>query len=239
MKKLNSIPLHKQAKKVLLDYIQTLQPSENKLPSEEDLARELGISRATVREALASLIREGIVTRKQGKGNFAHPNILNLKMRMDLQQNFLKLLEWGGYTPSLKVFGLGQVTPPPKMGKRMAFEDKDVYLLEMDYYADGHLAIVVHIYIPFASLSIVPEGEVQEESLEDFCKKYGFGESAQVAIWLGAEHNEQMAGKFQLALSTAFVTWEEVFYDLNDDPTSYSLIYFQPDLIDLSLAVQL
>lgn len=46
-----------------------LQPGE-KLPSVESLTEILGVSRSTVREALANLETQGLIVRKQGSGTF-------------------------------------------------------------------------------------------------------------------------------------------------------------------------
>ena len=45
------------------------QPGE-KLPSVESLTEILGVSRSTVREALANLETQGLIIRKQGSGTF-------------------------------------------------------------------------------------------------------------------------------------------------------------------------
>src|SRR5438309_7340880 len=48
------------------------------LPSEPKLAAELGVSRATVRDALRALEQEGLVRRVQGSGTYvAHPRVPN------------------------------------------------------------------------------------------------------------------------------------------------------------------
>ncbi|MUV37337.1 putative HTH-type transcriptional regulator YmfC [Lentibacillus sp. JNUCC-1] len=47
-----------------------------KLPSETDLAKRMGVSRATLREALRVLEEENIVKRRHGVGTFVHPDPL-------------------------------------------------------------------------------------------------------------------------------------------------------------------
>ncbi len=42
----------------------------SRLPTEHELARQYGISRATIREGIASLVQEGILTRRRGAGTF-------------------------------------------------------------------------------------------------------------------------------------------------------------------------
>src|SRR3546814_11942757 len=45
-------------------------PQDMRLPALEELMQEFGVARVTVRQALALLEAEGLVTRKQGRGTF-------------------------------------------------------------------------------------------------------------------------------------------------------------------------
>ena len=88
-KKRRDIPLHHQVFLVLQDGIaeRRYTPGEA-LPSEEELGRNFGVSRVTIRAAMETLDALGLVERRQGVGTFvrklAGPEPLTVPM-MDLQ----------------------------------------------------------------------------------------------------------------------------------------------------------
>ncbi len=53
----------------LIQMIESL-PAESQLPSEPYLARQLGVSRATLREAMRAIEGQGLIRRRQGVGTF-------------------------------------------------------------------------------------------------------------------------------------------------------------------------
>jgi len=58
----------------------------NRLPSEPDLAKTLGVSRATLREAMRSFETQGLIRRRQGSGTF-------VTGRIELLESGLEVLE--------------------------------------------------------------------------------------------------------------------------------------------------
>ena len=76
-------PLYQQLQRALREAIEArVLSDDDALPSERQLAAELGISRITVRKAMDGLADEGLLVRRQGSGNFVGTRI---------EKNFAKL----------------------------------------------------------------------------------------------------------------------------------------------------
>ncbi|WP_027108843.1 GntR family transcriptional regulator [Lacticigenium naphthae] len=73
----------------------------DKIPSERDLAIDFGVSRMTVRQAVQSLVEEGILERKVGSGTFVSRE--KVKEKMSGIQGFTDTILQQGRVPSSKV----------------------------------------------------------------------------------------------------------------------------------------
>lgn len=75
LSRLRSGSLTELATEALLQLILDRRFPNDKLPNEPDLASQMGISRTTVRAALQSLERFGVVSRAPGKGTIVRPQV--------------------------------------------------------------------------------------------------------------------------------------------------------------------
>ena len=88
-----NVPMAVQAAELLRNRLRRDYVNGGRLPGENVIASELGVSRGTVRQALAILEREGVILRQQGTGTFANPNVLGINAGVDMAYEFTQLIE--------------------------------------------------------------------------------------------------------------------------------------------------
>ncbi|MBI2332599.1 MAG: GntR family transcriptional regulator [Chloroflexi bacterium] len=62
-------------------------PAGSRLPSEPDLAKQLGVSRATLREAMRSFETQGLIRRRQGSGTFVVGKVQALNSGLEVLES--------------------------------------------------------------------------------------------------------------------------------------------------------
>lgn len=82
-----------------------------RLPPERELAKSVGVSRMTMRQALSSLAQRGLVERGVGRGTF----VARVKMEYDLRRvaGFTELMERQGVVPGATLISAKQSEAPP------------------------------------------------------------------------------------------------------------------------------
>lgn len=231
------LPLYLQAKEYLRKEIESMQPGENILESEPLLAKKLQMSRETVRKAISELSKEGLISRWHGKGNFGHPAVSKLSMRYDLNSNFRLLLEQAGHTVISTRSAWEEITtPPPALQKRITHPSEERFIrFRQLFSADGKLAILSIVHINKKYLVQFPEEGVYEENINSFLQTHCTMKSEYVISWPKAEIQEEIATMFGVPSNTPLLSWEEAYYNIFDECMGLIEVYFNPDIMDLSM----
>lgn len=230
------LPRYQQAKQSIREIIGRLTPKKNKLPSEPALTHDLGMSRETIRKAMIELCQEGLITKSHGKGNFGHPAVSRLHMRYDLNSNFRLILENSGFL----VTSIRTSWQPAQ--QRVALKKRipeclleNLIELSQRYYANGKLAVVSDVFIAKTFLIESPEAGEFTDSINEFFAHHCTEKSEYVLAWPKAIIKEERAMEFGLEPHTPLLAWEEVYYNLYDEPMGLIEAYFNPDIMDLSM----
>jgi GntR family transcriptional regulator len=84
-------------------------PAESRLPSEPDLAKQLGVSRATLREAMRAFEGQGLIRRRQGVGTFVVAKVPVLDSGLEVLESIETLAERIKLKVSMGALRIGQV----------------------------------------------------------------------------------------------------------------------------------
>jgi DNA-binding GntR family transcriptional regulator len=149
-----SQPLHMVISEKLKEKIETglYEPGE-RLPSEFDLGELFGVSRTTIRKAIASLSQQGLVTTQRGKGIFVtDPHKISFSISNPLLY-FDAALKRQGYTSRVQSLRFQRIQAPAEVKRKLALTDKaaQVYWQEKIYYADDTPIALDITYYPEAT----------------------------------------------------------------------------------------
>lgn len=75
----------------------------DQLPAEVDFAKQLGVSRATLREAFSLLHRQGFIIRKHGVGSFVAEPGNQIVSNFEKLESIMDLIRRSGYEPTMEV----------------------------------------------------------------------------------------------------------------------------------------
>ena len=90
-----------------------------RLPRESVLAERLGISRTQLRDILASLEREGFITRRHGVGTIINRHVLDVQTRMDIELEFLDMIAQSGHTGAVAFVRVSDGTADEELAQRL------------------------------------------------------------------------------------------------------------------------
>jgi GntR family transcriptional regulator len=117
--------LHRQVFVVLRDEIRrgVFAPAQA-LPKEEALCARFGVSRITVRRALADLAALGLVERRQGIGNFVRRDVPAPRQRPTL--SLVDGLRRTADETEVTVLGVGHGVPPPEVAELLQLQPGEI-----------------------------------------------------------------------------------------------------------------
>lgn len=120
-------PKYYVVKKHLLELIGSLQPG-SLVPTERVLTVELETSRTTVRRALAELVGEGRLVRRQGSGTYVAEPKITWPLQMT---SFTEQASAYGYTSSTRLLSAGRSSASDEIADRLAIRaGSSVYCIE-------------------------------------------------------------------------------------------------------------
>jgi len=144
------------------------------MPSEQEICEKLDISRTVVRQAMADMVRKGLITKQSGKrSTVSYP-----KYQGSLMQNLRGYYEDAvskGQKPTTRVLKLGVVPAEGEVAEALKLnEGEPVIMLNRLRFLDGDPEVLVVTYLPESKCPGLVREDLTNQSLyELLARKYG------------------------------------------------------------------
>ena len=234
--KINSTTRLNQVKTALLGYFSENQLKRNdKLPSEATIAKNLGVSRNTLREAYLLLEGEGIIVRRHGIGTF----IAQTPVIQDSLNEFFpfaQIIEEGGYTPRFETLSMAFVDAPADICEIMKVTcPTKIRCIDRIVMADRLPVIYVSDYI-------APDYEKEIQNWENFDGNMVqfLTENLQTRLHQikssirAAELPQNISRYLQIDQGTPVLSVRSKIYTVDNKIVNYSKIFFNSNIVELN-----
>lgn len=209
-------------------------PPGSQLPSEDELAEQLAVSRPTLREALRALEVEGLLWRKRGVGTFVaqRPTLSN-----NLGENFgvTDLIERDGHRPGCRSMQVSEVEADENLSARLDVSIGEVvYRVERIRTADD--APVV-FSIDVLQKDLIPEApsSLQRQSIYHLLQQAGWNIHYGIAQITPVKATKDLAEKLEVPSASPLLLLDQVDYGNDDRPLLYSREWHVPDAFEITV----
>jgi GntR family transcriptional regulator len=226
-----------QAKATIKQRILDDQFEDDRIPSETDLADELGVSRTTIRDALSRLENEGVIFRRQGAGTFVNRPGLQIKSRLEEIWSYEAVLRDHDYTPSTRILDVRTEAAGTKVAHDLMLPPNEpIIVIEKLFLEDDKPVILTRNFIPE---KLIDEGYSKEdltvpvfEFMAQFGRQYL---SYYLSDIVPVIATGTLAQTLHLPVPTALISFEEIGYNEENEPILKAYSYFRDDLLRLRL----
>lgn len=220
--------------------------TNTKLPSENQLALKLQVSRSTIRAVLANLENEGKVFRQHGSGTYVNPFAFSLDVTLSPKVYYTELIRRSGYSPSIEILNVGTIRAG-EIGPKLGLTPEDTVIeVKLIYKANDKLCIYCRNFLSGEHATDENLHTLGHEavSIYIFLSQH-LGISVKWDITkLIAVNGMDVKELASLADSTSksfkpFLLLESISYNQNNEPVMYSHSYVDTDLIKYHLVRRL
>jgi len=230
LKSQTPLPLYYQLEKDIESKIlQGLYKPGDKLPSEQALMAQYGLSRITVREAMKELARRGIVEKRQGHGTYVLPPRIEEPLQRML--GFSDDMRQRGISPSSHVLSARVEPVEAAMAETLNVElGQEIIKLKRLRLGDGQPMAVETSHIPLYLCPTLLQHDLNARSLyELFEKEYGIALGWATQAIEPAAAGTARAEQLNITKGALLLLIRRTTYRVDGTPVEHVVSYYRSD----------
>ena len=235
--RIEGIPRYVQIRQSLSDEIQSkkLKPGQ-KLPSEEELAVQFGVSRMTVRQGISDLLDEGILYRKHGVGTFvSQPHVSRDHTHLT---NFFESSRADHVEASMRLLIADILPARLKMAKALGLEEGELAIrVKTLRLADGIPVTVHDAHVPYRLFPKLLQEDLETHDIWDYMEQYGNPVKRAIERLEAHEADEEIAKLLEIEVGSPVLYKERTVYTEDGTPVEFSYCYNRGDRYSLTVTL--
>lgn len=232
--KSSSDPLYKQLASEFLNRIdEGLWRAGDKLPSEKELMDEFGVGRVTIRTALDLLVKDGHITKHQGKGTFVSVSKAFFPASGDI--GFTRTCALTGKKAESIVLEAGLLIPPLSVRRFFHLQEFETAVkIHRLRLVDGVPTVLEETFLPIKYKEVL-NGDLTNSVTESFIKVYGniYGTNQRTVEAYSATQDE--CRMLEIKSGNSMLMIRDMQLDKEDEPLSMTKQIFNTDRFKIYL----
>lgn len=199
------------------------------LPSETELIDRFQVSRITIRQALALLVKDGLIYRRRGLGTFVA--VPNIEQGLNRIISFSEDMRQRGFQAGTTVLASGLLAALPEIAGRLAIKPgEEIAYLERLRLADGEpLSIEISHLIQRKCPGILSKDFARTPLREVLEREYDLILSRAKQQIRAVAASEDMAHKLSVSVGAPLFYIERISFSQYEDPVEYLQLYHRGD----------
>ena len=238
--KSSAVPIYTQLASWIESMVTTGEwPPDYRLPGEIELAKQLSVSRGTLRKAISKLIDKNLLVQIHGKGTFVSPFVVEQTWAGRLVGVYDELMLMG-IPFTTRIIEQSIIPAPTKEAEQLGLKTGEpIYRLKRLRMVENAPLVVLENYLDANRYQGLLSMNLSEHGLMEVIEKlYGlrlaWASHSISVIRAGAE----MAALLQIGIGDPILFNEHVVYNDRDEKALYSKLWFRSDRYRLRTVVQ-
>jgi GntR family transcriptional regulator len=233
LRRFGASALHEQLSEHLRAFATRAQ-TDTRLPSEDELARAFDVSRVTVRRAVQTLVEEGLLARRQGRGTFvAGPHVVQ---SLDRLRPFVDAFS-GDDSVQARLLEFRWITDP-EVPETFAGDDSSALMFQRLYLTDGVPHALVRVMVPQDIGRRITRPQLEAHPIYHVLQNELQLKLREAYITVDCEAAEaEIAGRLQIEVGSLLLVVDRLTVDLGGRVVEAATHYLLPQVYRLQLTV--
>ena len=208
----------------------------DRLPAEQELSRQLGASRATLRSALLALQLEGRIARRHGVGTLINRHAWAIEANLAQDLPFLEVIERSGGVASIEIARMVGEPLPDALAQRLGLQRGDrALLIDRLFRSSGRPVVLSRDHVPEHLVGATDTMDAGSSVFDFLRDRAGKTVRYSVAHIGAVAASDQVSTLLEVATGAPLLVLDHLHIDEHDEPVAITEAFVRSDQLGFAV----